>query len=124
MRELLGNERASAFLCDTSSCSHTGAKSYGISAKIACGVCFGCVLRRASFAAAALDDSTPYLVPEGDKQLAWAKDKSVVPAMRDFLRESFGESDLAKLQLPSSIALADALELCRRGREELRGLDL
>lgn len=124
VRELLGHDRASAFLSETSSCSHTGAKSYGLSAKIACGVCFGCVLRRASFTAAGLDDRTPYLVPVGEKQLAWAKEKSVLPAMRDFLREPFGESDLAKLQLPSSIALADALDLCRRGREELRGIDL
>ena len=124
VRELLGKEQAGAFLSDTSSCSHTGAKSYGISAKIACGVCFGCVLRRASFKAAGLDDSTQYLGAKGDKQLAWVKEKSVVPAMRDFLQESFGDSDLAKLQLPSSIALADALELCRRGRDELRGLDL
>lgn len=124
VREMLGHDRAGAFLSDTSSCSHTGAKSYGISAKIACGVCFGCVLRRASFAAAGLEDTTPYLVPVGDKQLAWVKEKSVVPAMRDFLREPFGESDLAKLQLPSSIALADVVKLCRRGREELRGIDL
>lgn len=124
VREMLGHDRASAFLSDTSSCSHTGAKSYGISAKIACGVCFGCVLRRASFAAAGLEDTTPYLVPLGDKQLAWVKEKSVVPAMRDFLREPYGESDLAKLQLPSNIALVDAVELCRRGREELRGINL
>ncbi len=124
VRELLGHDRASAFLSETSSCSHTGAKSYGLSAKIACGVCFGCVLRRASFTAAGLDDHTPYLVPVGEKQLAWVKEKSVLPAMRDFLREPFGESDLAKLQLPSSIALADAVDLCRRGREELRGIDL
>lgn len=124
IRDLLGHERASAFLSDTSSCSHTGAKSYGISAKIACGVCFGCVLRRASFAASGLDDSTPYLAPEGDQQIAWVNEKSVVPAMRDFLREPFAESDPAKLQIPASVALADALELCRRGREELRGIDL
>ncbi|WP_026530172.1 hypothetical protein [Haematomicrobium sanguinis] len=124
VRDAFGVEVASAFLSETSSCSHTGAKTYGISPKVACGVCFGCVLRRASFAASGVADTTTYLVPSGAKQTAWVADKSVIPAMRDFLREPFGESDLARLQLPSGVSLAEVNELCRRGREELRSLSL
>jgi len=124
VRDAFGVEEASAFLSETSSCSHTGAKTYGISPKVACGVCFGCVLRRASFAASGVADTTTYLVPSGAKQTAWVADKSVIPAMRDFLREPFGESDLARLQLPSGVSLAEVNELCRRGREELRSLSL
>lgn len=124
VRERFGADEASAFLSETSSCSHTGARSFGISPKLACGVCFGCILRRASFAASRLRDTTAYLVPKDEKQQAWAADKSVVPAMRDFLREPFSESDLALLQLPANMALSDVNELIQRGRNELRSLEL
>lgn len=124
VRDALGADEASAFLSRTASCSHTGAKTYGVSPKVACGVCFGCILRRASFAVSGIQDTTSYLVPEGAKQDAWIADKTVVPAMRDFLREPFGESDLSGLQLPMGIPLAEVNELCRRGRDELRSLKL
>jgi len=124
VRDTFGADKASAFLSETSSCSHTGARKYGISPKVACGVCFGCVLRRASFTASGIVDATTYLVPEGDKQVAWLAEKTVIPAMRDFLLEPFGESELARLQLPMSLSLAQVNELCRRGRDELRGLSL
>lgn len=122
--DALGADQASAFLSQTSSCSHTGAKTYGISSRVACGVCFGCLLRRASFFASGLVDVTSYLDPKGEKQVAWVADKSVMPAMRDFLRESFGEHNLSRLQLPPSMSLAEVNELCRRGRDELRSLPL
>lgn len=124
VREVFGADQASAFLSETSSCSHTGAKSYGISPRVDCGVCFGCVLRRASFAASGIQDTTSYLVPNGEKQEAWVAGKTVVPAMRDFLREPFGESDLSRLQLPSNLSLSEVNELCQRGRNELRSLAL
>lgn len=124
VRDAYGADRASGFLSGTSSCSHTGAKTYGISPKVACGVCFGCVLRRASFASSGVVDATSYLVPKGEKQIAWVADKTVIPAMRDFLHEPFGESNLSRLQLPSNISLSEVNELCRRGREELRSLSL
>ena len=120
----IGAEQAGDYLSATSSCSHTGARSYGISPDVACGVCFGCVLRRASFVASGLKDRTSYLVPKGQKQLDWIAGKTVIPAMRDFLAEPFGQLDLARLQIPSSQPLADVEELVTRGREELRRLAL
>ncbi len=124
VRTALGAKGASTFLSQTSSCSHTGARSYGISPTVACGVCFGCILRKASFHAASLTDGTTYLNPKGAKQVAWVAGKSVVPAMRDFLAEPFGESDLSRLQIPPSSTLAEVALLCDRGRSELRGLSL
>ncbi|RPE76010.1 MULTISPECIES: hypothetical protein [unclassified Frondihabitans] len=120
----VGMQQASEFLGDTTSCSHTGARSYGISPKVACGVCFGCVLRRASFHAANLTDPTTYLIPADQKQVAWLEDKTVIPAMKDFLGEDFGVAQLARLQIPSNILLAQADKLVQRGRAELRGLGL
>ncbi|MGW5237663.1 hypothetical protein ACWEOW_01880 [Monashia sp. NPDC004114] len=124
IRDAHGTGEASKYLSATTSCSHTGARSYGISPTVACGVCFGCVLRQASFVAAGLSDGTRYLTPKGPKQKAWVADKTVVPAMRDFLREPFGDIDLARSQIPSTIPLTEVSDLCRRGRDELRGLAL
>lgn len=112
-------DTASRFLSATSSCSHTGTRSWGLPPHTACGECFGCVLRKASFQAARLHDTTPYFTPTTEKQITWLKEKSVVPAMRDFLREPFGEDDLASLRIPTGLALADVAAFCRRGRAEL-----
>lgn len=120
----IGANEASAYLTMTSSCSHTGARSYGIAPDVACGVCFGCVLRRASFSASGLNDGSRYLLPKDDRQRNWIATKTVVPAMRDFLAEPFGEAELARLQIPSDISLASIESLVERGREELRQLAL
>jgi hypothetical protein len=119
---VIGAQAASTYLSMTWSCSHTGARSYGIAPDVACGVCFGCVLRRASFAASGIDDGTLYLAPADQRQRDWQAEKSVLPAMRDFLAEPFGESDLARLQIPSDIPLAIVADLVERGRAELRQL--
>ncbi|MDT3317692.1 hypothetical protein Q9S71_12765 [Microbacterium sp. KSW4-11] len=122
--DAIGRSGASTFLSSTSSCSHTGARSYGIAPDVACGVCFGCVLRKASFAASGLNDGTHYLEPANDRQRNWLEDKTVVPAMRDFLASPFGESDLARLQIPADIPLSEVAKLVQRGREELGHLVL
>lgn len=120
----IGEQEAEKYLSMTSSCSHTGARSYRIGPDVACGVCFGCVLRRASFTASALEDGTRYLEPKGKRQLDWVAGKTVIPAMRDFLAEPFGEMDLARLQIPSDQSLAEVERVIERGREELRQLAL
>lgn len=122
--DAIGTTAASTYLTTTSSCSHTGARSYGIGPGIFCGVCFGCVLRRASFVASNLHDGSQYLKPQDDKQRNWLTKKSVIPPMRDFLAEPFGEDDLTRLQIPPDISLADVALLIERGRDELRQLAL
>ncbi len=124
VRGAIGAAGASKFLSATSSCSHTGARSYGIGPEVACGVCFGCVLRKASFEASGLDDATHYLAPESDVERNWLAGKTIIPAMRDYLSAPFGESDLSRLQIPAEIPLADVVRLIDRGREELGRLAL
>lgn len=119
VRDRTDRDTAGRFLSATSSCSHTGTRSWGLPPHTACGECFGCVLRKASFHAAKLEDTTPYFTPATDRQAAWLQEKSVVPAMRDFLREPFGQDDLARLRIPAGLALADVDALCQRGRAEL-----
>ncbi|MDO4019098.1 hypothetical protein [Clavibacter michiganensis] len=122
--DAVGVDEASTYLTLTSSCSHTGARTYGTAPNVACGVCFGCVLRRASFTASGLNDGSQYFLPKDDGQQNWVATKSVVPAMRDFLSESFSVAQLAHLQIPSDIPLARVESLVERGREELRQLAL
>jgi hypothetical protein len=125
VKDLIGAEAASEYLSSTTSCSHTGAKSFGISRRVQCGVCFGCLLRKASFIASGITDRTEYIDAGGDERVAnWLRSKSVEAAMRDFLKSELREQDLATMRIPSNIRLADAAELCNRAMNELRGLSL
>lgn len=121
--EVMGSDAASEFISRTESCSHTGARSFGLPPNLQCGVCFGCVLRRASFAASGLEDRTEYIDATDDERVQrWLEDKSVLGAMRDFLDQPLSEVDIALLRVPSSIALTDVRDICDRGRAELRTL--
>ncbi|MGA8352891.1 MAG: hypothetical protein WB698_01830 [Solirubrobacteraceae bacterium] len=123
--ELVGADEASAYLSSTNSCAHTGQRAFGVSPTHACGVCFGCVVRRAAFVASGVRDATTYIAPWGNTKLqAWLDDKSVEPAVRSFVRRGVRERDLTAMNLPISSPLADALDLCRRGINELAGLEL
>jgi hypothetical protein len=125
VKDLLGEEAASEYLSATTSCSHTGAKTFGISRRAQCGVCFGCLLRKASFIASGIADGTEYIDPDGNERVAdWLKSKSVERAMRDFLRTELREENLATMRIPNTIQLAHAAALCNRAMDELRGLSL
>jgi len=125
VKDAIGADAASAFLSKTVSCSHTGARSYGISPSVSCGVCFGCVLRKASFHASGIADGTTYLDAAGSDRLQhWLDSKTVVPTMRDFLQSDFGVADLATHRVPASMPLDGVGDLCLRARDELRGLAL
>ncbi len=59
--ELVGRDAASDFLSATHSCGHTGHRNFQLSPLQHCGVCFGCLLRCASFLTADVKDQTNYL---------------------------------------------------------------
>jgi hypothetical protein len=82
-------------------------------------------VRRAAFSASGLTDATAYIdAGSNDKLAAWLADKSVVPAMRSFVKRGVREKDLTGLSLPTSYSLAEGLALCERGIAELAGLVL
>jgi len=121
--DLVGPDEASAFLSTTHSCGLTGQRAYGISAERPCGICFGCVLRRASFSASHVTDATSYIAPSSDPAVQnWLDSKSVEQQVRNFIRRGVRGSDLAALGLPDSYPLREAMDLCRRGISELRSL--
>lgn len=121
--DLVGAKEASAFLSATHSCGLTGQRAHHISPEVPCGVCFGCVLRRASFAASGVTDATAYIAPSIEPAVQrWLGSKSVEQQVRNFVRRGVKARDLATLSLPRSYSLRDALDLCQRGIKELRSL--
>ena len=121
--DLVGHDAASGFLSATHSCSHTGHRNFKISPLQHCGVCFGCLLRRASFLAADLTDQTSYLstrttgCPD-----AYLRSKSMEPSLRAFLARGLRTSDLASLTLPTTYPTAAARDICERAIVELEML--
>ena len=121
--DLVGAKEASAFLSATHSCGLTGQRAHRISPEVPCGVCFGCILRRASFASSGVTDATIYISPSSDPAVQrWLDSKSVEQQVRNFVRRDVKARDLATLSLPQSYPIRDALDLCQRGINELRSL--
>lgn len=120
---LIGDHEASAFLSATYSCSLTGQRAFGISPSVSCGVCFGCVVRRASFAASGVEDRTQYIAPgENQALIRWLAGQSVERAVRNFITRGISRRDLLALNLPTDFPLTEATDLCQRGIAELRRL--
>lgn len=120
---LIRRDRAAQLLSSTNSCSHTGQRSFGVSPAIPCGVCFGCVVRRAAFVAAGLPDTTVYIDPNGNAKLqAWLAEQSIEQSVRRFVAHGVRARDIIAMGLPSDYSLVDATHLCERGVRELHGL--
>jgi hypothetical protein len=117
----IGKAKASKYLSATNSCSHTDARYSGASAGASCGVCFGCLVRRASFRAAKIKDQTDYLCNDPANRFAdFVAQKSIVEAMRDFVAEDPKPSMVMTMSLPGDYAPGAALDLCKSGVAELR----
>lgn len=121
--DLVGADQAAQLLSATNSCAHTGQRSFKISTSTPCGVCFGCVVRRASFVASGLDDQTAYISADGNPKLQmWLDEKSIEQSVERFVRKGVRTRDLIAMTLPRHYNLDAALDLCQRGTAELAEL--
>lgn len=121
--DAIGSDGASSYLSATNSCSHTDARYSGAPVGASCGVCFGCLVRRAAFTASGISDKTKYLVNDTSGQFtAFVAQKSIVEPMRDFAHRGIQARDVMTMSLPQDYTAKDALALSQRGVEELRGL--
>ena len=122
--DAIGDNAASNLLSSTHSCAHTGHRTLGLSLRLQCGVCFGCTVRRAAFAASGLTDRTEYLtgLPADPRVDLYLTGKSVERSVRDFIDRGISTADVASLSLPASYPPRDALDLCQREIAELRNL--
>ncbi|WP_139199245.1 hypothetical protein [Curtobacterium sp. MCBA15_013] len=121
VKSRLGADGASVFLSATNSCSRTGQNFIGEQPGTHCGLCFGCLVRRASFVAADVDDRTRYLSND-PAQRRWAKTKSSWNALVDFVSIGVDDADLMLMPLPEGFTQAQAGDLCDRGVQELKML--
>ena len=127
--DMIGQEQASALLSTSHSCAHLRrAMKPRLRATFQCGVCFGCLVRRAAFVASGLDDRTPYLVTDLNRrqlnEFLASKAKADVETMRYAVGRHFGMADILALDLPDGYDLDGALDLVRRGFRELALVDL
>ncbi|HZK36812.1 MAG TPA: hypothetical protein VFC57_07670, partial [Aeromicrobium sp.] len=100
-------DAASTYLSATNSCSHTDARYSGAPVGASCGVCFGCLVRRAAFTASGIPDKTTYLVDDTSGRFDdFIKQKSIVEPMRDFAHRG--------------IRARDVMACYSRGRFEMR----
>lgn len=121
--DAVGVDAASKYLSATNSCSHTDARYIGAPVGSSCGVCFGCLVRRAAFIASGVPDTTTYLIEApGGQYATFVRQKSIVEPLRDFVDRGIGARDAMAISLPLDYVPKDALALLQRGVEELRGL--
>lgn len=90
-----------------------------------CGLCFGCLVRRGSFLASGLTDTTEYVEEalRGDGRrpdFVTPTRRKTIEAARYRLRRGYSAGDLLALGLPARIPIADAVDLANRGLNELR----
>lgn len=118
--DTFGSDVASKYLSQTNSCSHSDGRFARISPGSSCGVCFGCIVRRASFRAANLTDRTEYLSDDPtNKHAEYLEGKSIEIAMRDFIAKGANPTMVMAMDLPDDYRARDAYDLCVRGIAEL-----
>lgn len=122
--EILGKDEAAKLLSESHSCSHVRwAIGTGLPPETQCGVCFGCLVRRAAFHAAELHDQTTYLhtvVPPSDQPPVLRRAaREEVLTVRYAGRRGIRAGDLLSAGLPDHISLDEALRVASRGLNEL-----
>lgn len=119
-----GKEDAAAMLSASHSCARSGANYSGFRPSTHCGVCFGCLVRRAAFAAAGLNDRTVYieesLRAEPTKRAAWlTKRREDVAAVEYRVKRPYDVADVLAASLPLRVDPDVALDIANRGVAEL-----
>jgi hypothetical protein len=119
--ELGDDDAASTFLSSTNSCAFTNRWRYGVTADQHCGTCFGCLMRRASFAAAKLTDKSIYVsdAPPNAEIAERLRVSSILPSIHGFVGRGVHVGDIAAMRLPSGYLPSTARDLCERGKKEL-----
>jgi 7-cyano-7-deazaguanine synthase in queuosine biosynthesis len=119
--ERLGNDSASRLLASSHSCSHTGQRSHHVPVGSQCGECFGCLVRRAAFAASGVHDPTDYLVHSPDSRVrGFVASHSMRRSMASFVEKGVSDRDIAAMTLPAGYTMAQARAVCDRAIAELR----
>lgn len=122
--DTLGQDEAVKLLSKSHSCSHVRwAIGTGLPPETQCGVCFGCLVRRAAFHAAELDDQTTYLhtaiAPSDQPAVLRKAAREEVLTIRYAGKRGVNAGDLLSAGLPADVSLDEALDVASRGLDEL-----
>ncbi|HEV7565553.1 MAG TPA: hypothetical protein VGO31_06305 [Microbacteriaceae bacterium] len=117
-----GTSEAASVLSASHSCARSGANYHGFKPSTQCGVCFGCLVRRAAFAASGLTDTTTYieksLRSDPDRRDKWLNRADVV-AIEYRAKRPYVMADVLAASLPERVDPEAALDLANRGAAEL-----
>ena len=124
LADQVGDGPTSELLSATNSCAFTNRRWLGVTSQDHCGTCFGCLVRRASFAAAGLIDRSTYVIddPPSEAARSQLQKASILPSIRGFVARGIQVSDIAAMRLPDGYSATDARDLCDRGARELESL--
>jgi hypothetical protein len=123
----LGKEYAEKILAMSHSCSHVRyAQGTGYPPETQCGVCFGCLVRRAAFHAARMVDNSTYLhkavPPAKQPHHLRATADSEVRAVRYASERGIKVADILSVGLPDDVEIDDAVSVAKRGLSELAAI--
>lgn len=124
----IGATDASRLLSSSHSCAKPD-RGPGFPADTHCGACYGCLVRRAAFPAAALPDTTAYIEqklrgdPGRDARLgrAW---RATYESARARIERGVSIADILALGLPDDYDLDEALRVAQAGVKELAMITL
>jgi len=123
VRDLLDKKEASELLSASHSCAKSDMWRYGLSAVAHCGVCYGCLVRRAAFIAAKIDDQTKYaneiLSGSSRKRFFRGSRLSTYESVQYAIEGGFTEKDILGLGLPTRVKVEAATRLANAGLAEL-----
>jgi hypothetical protein len=132
IRDALDTDVASELLSSTHSCAKPGAQylGAGFSPADQCGLCYGCLVRRAAFLASEVRDRTEYVEAKlmGDsRRSTWldqGEKRSHATAVAAAVARGLRPADVLALSLPSRVDRREALALAEAGLAELSALDI
>lgn len=128
---IIGADQASALLSEADSCARGGDLRFaGVKGARHCGVCFGCLVRRAAFLASGVDDLTIYAVddlamPLGSLAHGWYNEKRArdLQAVRYAAARGVDAAEVTRT-LPPHVDSTSAVDIVKRGLAELGALVL
>lgn len=127
VRKQLGDTDAQALLGPTNSCAKPG-RERGFAPDAHCGVCLGCLVRRAAFQVSGVVDPTTYKerAMSGARRKRWmsASRRETFEALQYRIAVGFEIDDILDLGLPDRWEPDDALAVAQRGLQELGGVEI
>lgn len=121
--DALGDDETGQLLSESHSCAKPD-RGPGFSADTHCGACFGCLVRRAAFAASNLTDTTVYIEEQlrgqAGRETRMGRDwRTTYESVRARVARGVSIADILALGLPDGYDLDEALRVAQAGVAEL-----